>query len=159
MANKIEKMNRMRRNILLIIFSGSLIAFVAFIYPSLYRVFHLNERPRFDDSLFFGALILWLITIVFFSARYLHYRNALKKDPSVDTAVNDERVKLNWLMAYRFAFFAIIIFQVLLLAIQLMEGLFGPLYLLLPSIYLTIFLAVSSLVGAFLYRNREAKDE
>jgi hypothetical protein len=83
----------------------------------------------------------------------------LRKDPSLRKAVNDERVKLNWLKAYRFAFFAVLFFQGLLLVIQFVEAFFGPMYLLLPQIYLTIFLAILSFVGAFLYYSREAKDE
>jgi hypothetical protein len=158
MASKIEKMNRMRRNILFIVFTGSLIAFGAFMYPSVYRIFHFNERPRFDVSPLLGALILWVSTIVFFTIRYLLYKNTLRKDPSLRKAVNDERIKLNWLKAYRFAFFAVVLFQGLMLLIQFVEALAGPMYFLLPNLYLTIFLATLSLVGAFLYYNREAKD-
>jgi drug/metabolite transporter (DMT)-like permease len=159
MAGKIERMNRMRKNILFIVFFGSLVAFSAFMYPSIYRFFHFRERPQFDNSLFLYAIILWLTTIAFFTVRYLLYKNTLRKDPSLRKAVNDERVKLNWLKAYRFAFFAVLIFQGLLLVIQFVEAFFGPMYLLLPQIYLTIFLAILSFVGAFLYYNREAKDE
>lgn len=148
----------MRRNILYIVFAGSSIAFGLFMYPSVYRFFHFRESPRFDDSLFFGALILWLSTIGFFTVRYLLYKNILRKDPSLSMAVNDERVKLNWLKAYRLGFFAVMLFQGLLLVIQFLEAFFGPMYLLMPQIYLTIFLATLSLVGSFLYYNREAKD-
>ena len=158
MTGKIEKMDRMRRNILFIVFIGSLIAFGLFLYPSVYRFFHFHERPRFDDSLFFAALILWLCAILFFTVRYLLYKNILRKDPSLREAVNDERVKLNWLKSFRFAFFAVVFFQGILLLIQFAEAFFGPMYLLLPQIYLTLFLAVFSLVGAFLYYNREATD-
>jgi membrane protease YdiL (CAAX protease family) len=158
MASKIEKMNRMRRNILFIVIIGSSIAFGAFLYPSIYRFFHLNERPRFDGTLFLYALAVWLCAILFFGVRYFLYKNALRKDPSLREAVNDERVKGNWLKAYRFAFFAVVLFQGLMLLLQFLEALVGPMYLLLPQLYLTLFLASLSLVGAFLYYNREAKD-
>jgi MFS family permease len=158
MASKIEKMNLMRRNILFIVFAGSMIAFGAFLYPTIHRIFHLNERPQFDTTLFLYALIFWLAAILIFSVRYFLYKRTLRKDPSLRQAVNDERVRLNWFKAYRFAFFAVLLFQGLVLLVQFMEAFLGPMYLLLPHLYLTIFLAVLSLVGAFLYHNREAKD-
>jgi membrane protease YdiL (CAAX protease family) len=158
MASKIEKMNKMRRNILFIVIIGSSIAFGAFLYPSVYRLFHLNERPRFDETPFLYALVIWLSAVLFFGVRYLLYKRTLRKDQSLREAVNDERVKLNWLRAYRFAFFAVVLFQVIILLLQLLEVLVGPMYLLLPQLYLTLFLAILSLVGAFLYFNREAKD-
>jgi hypothetical protein len=158
MASKIEKMNRMRKNILLIVMIGSSIAFGAFLYPSAYRLFHLNERPRFDETPFLYALIIWLGAVLFFGVRYFLYKNALRKDPSLRKAVNDERVKSNWLKAYRFAFFAVVLLQGVMLLIQFLEALIGPLYLLFPPLYLTLFLAILTLVGAFLHYNREAKD-
>ena len=158
MASKIEKMNRMRRNILLIVLIGSSVAFGAFLYPSAYRLFHLSERPRFDETPFLYALIIWLGAVLFFGVRYFLYKKTLRKDPSLKEAVNDERVKLNWLIAYRFAFFVVVLFQGFMLLLQFLEAFVGPLYLLLPQLYLTIFLAVLSVVGAFLYHNREAKD-
>jgi len=158
MTGRIEKMNRMRRNILLIVFIGSLAAFGMFLYPSFYNLLHFQERPRFFSTLFLAALIVWLIALAFFTVRYLLYKNILRKDPSLRAAVNDERVKLNWLRSYRFAFYAVVFFQGLLLLIQFAEALIGPMYLLLPKLYLTIFLAFLSLVGAFLYYNREAND-
>lgn len=158
MASKIEKMNLMRRNILFIVFAGSSIAFGAFMYPAVYRIFHLNERPRFDDSLFLYALAVWMGAVLIFSVRYFLYKRTLRKDPSLRKAVNDERVKLNWLKAYRVAFFAVVLFQGLMLLLQFLEAFVGPMYLLLPQLYLTLFLASLSVVGAFLYHNREAKD-
>lgn len=158
MAGRIERMNRMRRNILLIVFIGSCAAFGMFLFPSFYNLLHFQERPRFFNTLFLAALLLWLIALAFFTVRYLLYKNILRKEPTLRQAVNDERVKLNWLRSYRFAFFAVIFFQGLLLLVQLTEALLGPLYLLLPNLYLTIFLAFLSLVGAFLHYNREAND-
>jgi len=158
MTGRIEKMNRMRRNILFIVFIGSCVAFAMFLYPSFYNLLHFQERPRFFSTLFLAALIVWLMALAFFTVRYLLYKNILRKDPSLRAAVNDERVKLNWLRSYRFAFFAVVFFQGLLLLVQFTEVVVGPLYLLLPKLYLTIFLAFLALVGAFLYYNREAND-
>ena len=158
MASRIEKMNRMRRNILLIVFLGSLIAFVSFIYPSVYRFFHFQEKMRFFITLLHAGIILLLGTIALFSVRYLFYKKALRKDPSLNTAVNDERVKLNWFKAYRFAFLVVFFFQCSLLLIQFLEAMIMPLHFLMPQIFLTLFLAIMSLVGSFLYYNREAKD-
>ena len=158
MASKIEKMNKMRRNILFIVFIGSLIAFSAFMYPSIYRLLHFRESPRFDASPLLGALILWICTIVFFTFRYLVYKNTLRKDPSLRNAVNDERVKLNWFKAYRFAFFTVVFFECLIFGIKIFVGFVGPLFLIFTHPYLYKYIAILSLVGAFLYFNREAQD-
>ncbi len=162
MASQIEKMNRMRRNILLGVLIGSVIAFALLMYPTIYSIIHLNARLRWSKTLRFfeGALILWILTLLIFIIRYLLYKKKLRKDPSLLAAVNDERIKLNWLKAYRFAFFTIIgitIFWKLwdmfltpdLLALRISFP-HGP--------WLILFGSVISLVGAFLYYNREAQD-
>ena len=45
MANEIEKMNRMRKNILRGVLIGSIIAFGVFMYPTFFFIF-VSARPR-----------------------------------------------------------------------------------------------------------------
>jgi hypothetical protein len=91
----------------------------------------------------------------------LLFKRKLRKDPALRTAIDDERVRTDWLKAYRFAFLTTVVVTVLLkaaetvLAPALMRGSFP-----LPD--KTWFLltgAVLSLVGSFLYYNRETADE
>lgn len=157
MASQIEKMARMRRNILLGVIIGTIMTFVWFILPIFKFV---DSRFRNVDTSIKGALIVWFLTLMFFCIRYLLYKKKLRKDPSLCSAINDERVKLNWLRAYRFAFYIIvslsIVWKVYEIS-QVREILFGIIYL--PHLpWLILFAAIISLVGSFLYYNREARD-
>jgi len=159
MADQIEKMNRMRKNILRGVLIGSIIAFGVFIYPTFFFIFR-KVRPLWSYRYLEGALILWLLVLLIFITRYWLYKKKLKKDSSLHAGVNDERIKLNWLRAYRFAFYMIIIITVVR---QIAEIIFASSLLktglILPFIpWLILFGSVISLVGAFLYYNREAKN-
>lgn len=161
MAGQIEKMNRMRKNILRGVLIGSIIAFGLFMYPTFISIF-VNARYRFRWSYRYleGALILWLFVLLIFITRYWLYKKKLRKDPSLREGVNDERIKLNWLRAYRFAFYMLIIITVVwkIIEITFVNSLLN-LRLILPHIpWLILFGSVISLVGAFLYYDREAKD-
>lgn len=104
---------------------------------------------------------MWYLTILIFLRRFWLFKKKLKKDTSLSSAVYDERVKLNWLIAYRFAFIAAVGLAVLwkgvesFFAGELMKLRFtlpnGPFFILWGSII--------SLIGSFLYHNREAKNE
>jgi hypothetical protein len=151
---KIEKMNKMRRNILIGVLIGTVIAFGLLMLPTFF------SQYRFQLFVFKRALLLWLLTLLIFGVRYLIYRKKLMKVPSLQTAVNDERVKLNWLRAYRFAFLIVIVITIFW---KWDESSFFPEILrwkmMLPhGPWLIVFGAVISLVGSFLYYNREAKD-
>jgi len=90
----------------------------------------------------------------------LLYKKKLRKDPSLQAGVNDERIKLNWLRAYRFAFYILVIITVVwkIIEITFASSLLKT-GLVLPHIHwFILFGSVISLVGAFLYYNREAKD-
>ena len=162
MADRIEKMTRMRRNILSGILSGTLIAFFLNLFPTIYSIFDMR-RPfiwRLKDLLFHGAIVTWFLAILFFTARYWLYRRKLKKDPSLPLAVYDERAEWNWLKACRFAFFTAVSLTIIwethvFFSHQLLSGRFtlpnGP--------FLVLWGAVIALVGSFLYYNREAKNE
>jgi hypothetical protein len=89
------------------------------------------------------------------------YKKKLKKDPALRVAVNDERVRVNWLRAYRFAFYTLIVITIFW---KLAESSFSRALLMFKLIlpdgpWLILFGAVLSLVSSFLYYNRELKDE
>lgn len=155
MASQIEKMNRMRRNILLGILIGTGIAFGWFMLPS----FHLVENSfRSAEKAFIGGFIVWLSTLLIFGTIYLLYKRKLKKDPSLRAAVSDERVKLNWLRAYRFSFFITVSITIIW---KWLETAFSPRLLMLTmrlpdGPQFVLYVAVISLIGSFLHYNREA---
>lgn len=154
MEYRIEKMNRMRRNILLGVLIGTIIYFGLVMLPTFFAKFRLRRY----DNIFWGALFLWLLTLSAFAVRYFLYRRTLQKAPSLRTAVNDERVKLNWLRAYRFALLTVVI--VTLFWKWYETGFFPDTWrwkMMLPhGPWLIVFGAVISLVGSFLFYNREA---
>ena len=156
MEYKIEKMNKMRKNILLGVLIGTVITFVWFMLPA-YKF--ISIRFRNAETAFKGAMILWLLTLLIFGVRYLIYRKKLMKVPSLRTAVNDERVKLNWLRAYRSAFLIVIVITIYW---KWWETGYFPVkwrWSLTHPPWFIVFGAVISLVGSFLYFNREAKNE
>jgi len=155
MDNQIEKMNRMRRNTLFGVLAGTVFAFCLFIYSPVNSIFHLGRRMTWSETMryFYYALILSLITILVFSARYLLYRMKLKKDLSLLAAVNDERVKFNWLKAYRAAFLFVVGITVFWKWYE--TSLFPDALRPIPDPpWLVVFGAVISLVGSFLFYNR-----
>ena len=83
MEYKIEKMNKMRRNILLGVLIGTVITFVWFMLPA-YKFIAI--RFRNVETVLKGTMILWLLTLVIFGVRYLIYRKKLMRIPSLRTA-------------------------------------------------------------------------
>ena len=107
------------------------------------------------------GLLLWFAICIIMLAFYWRYKNVLKKDPLLRSAVNDERIRENWLKAYRFGFFIIC---GITLVWKWYESSFVPEFLyrrlqLPEGPWLIFFGALISLVGSFLHYNREARDE
>lgn len=154
MESKIEKMNRMRRNILIGVLLGTVIIFGYFILPVLF------VRLRFRETGARVVVLLWFMTLLIFGVRYLLYKKRLNKDHLLRDAVNDERVKLNWLRAYRFAFLVMVSITIFWKWYE--TSIFPELWrgkILLPhGPWLIWFGSVIAIVGSFLYYNREAKE-
>lgn len=153
MEYKIEKMNRMRRNILLGVLFGTIIVFSWFLVPSFFGIF------RFRNFHFY-ALLLWILIFLIFGARYILYRKKLLKEPSLRAAVNDERIRLNWLRAYRFTYFVIIGIVIFWhwQGTSWAPDFFYKTIILPHGPWLIVFGAVISLVGSFLCYNRESQN-
>ena len=163
MVNQIEKLNRMRKYLLFGILIGTFISLFFLSYPSFNSFFHHDRLfiPIMKNRLFDGALILWLITILTFFIQFCLYRIKLRKRPSLQTAVYDERIKMNWLKAYRFSFIVTIGFTI---AYGIIQALFSAALLQLRFTlpngpFLVLWAAIISLAGSFLYYNRDAKNE
>jgi len=68
MAGQIERMNKMRKNILRSALIGSIIAFGVFMYPTFFFIFR-KVRPLLFYRYLEGALILWLLVLLIFITR------------------------------------------------------------------------------------------
>jgi hypothetical protein len=107
------------------------------------------------------GILSWFFICIIMLALYWRYRHMLKKNPLLRSAVNDERIRENWLKAYRFGFFMIcgITFVWKWYESSLVPQLFSR-YIQLPEgPWLIFFGALISLIGSFLHYNREALDE
>jgi hypothetical protein len=161
--NQIEKLSRMRRTILWTVFAGTGVAAVLLLFPIVVRSARYLWWPAGRNSLpiYYWAFAIWFLTLLVFVVLYLLYKRKLRRDPALRIAIDDERVRTDWLKAYRFAFLTTVMIAVLskaaetVLAPALMRGSFP-----LPD--KTWFLltgAVLSLVGSFLRYNHETADE
>lgn len=161
--NKIERMNRFRKNLLRgflwgfglwtalqVIWTG--IAFNRLI-PQTSDVFEIISRV-----IQFGVYASILVTLLFF-LRYWRYKRSLRKDPQIRAALDDERLRLSWLKAYRFAFFTVVVlYSILFLNEFIPQIAFHKRGFILPQdtqTQLTLLVAVLSCVGAFLHYSRE----
>ena len=166
MGTQIENMNRIRNYIVRGTFIGTFIAFFLFMYPTLISLFRIRPLRTFWGTsavkyleLGLLGLLIWILTILIFVIIFWLYKLKLKKDPLLRDAVNDERVKTNWFKSYRFAFYAIVIVNFVWKFYEyFFLDLMSPHRFSLPHIpWLTLFIAMLSVTGAFLYYNREAK--
>lgn len=153
--NKIEKLSRMRRNTLISVFVGSAIIFVLYLIPAVFSWFHFQTKFALEKPILLGSGILGIFILLIFMIRFWLYKKSLKKDPSLRTAVNDERVKINWLKAYRIAFFVVVFIHIFWKALEMIWFMWSiphPTWIIIPA-------SVMFLVGSFLYYNKETKDE
>ncbi len=165
MGGQIEKMSRMRKNILWGVLMGTIVAFCLDLSPTIFSIFSFNRRflRTLSNSLFYCAIILWFLSIFIFLTRFWLYKKKLKKDPSLPTAVYDERAKLNWLKAYRVAFFVTVGFTILRMSPEFfffrsVLSVFSR-FNLPNGPFFVLWGAIIALVGSFLYYNRGAKNE
>ncbi len=120
-----------------------------------------------------GSGIFWLLSLLMFGILSRLHKKKLKNDTSLYDAVNDDRIRLGWLKAYRLAFFAAFIVSVFwwyfhkLLARWSMS-LSGSERVILESLklirrfpngpFLVLYIAVLCLFGSFLFFCREGKN-
>ncbi len=114
MMNKIEKIYRRRKQLLICALVCSFILFLALsFWPSL--LIHL----RLSGDWVLGTLkisgVLAIVLLLFLFTRYVLFRAATLKDPALRKAVDDERIRRSWLKAYRAAFFVMVGIHVLFL--------------------------------------------
>jgi uncharacterized membrane protein len=159
--NQIERMNRFRKNLLKGILWGSgiwaglLIIWIVFVINQIVKAAPFVRVARFIP----GAVGASALAVLFFLLKYWRYKWTLRKDPALRSALDDERVSLSWLKAYRFAFFAVVVLHALFLLngslFQLIfrrPGLFLPAFAEYP---LTLLVSVLACLGSFFHYSRE----
>jgi len=163
MMDRIEKMARMRKVILLEILIGSVIAFCLILFPAIFSIFHGGSIPiiEWKNHLFYCAAFIWLFTLIIFIVIYALFKRNLKKDPSLNSAVYDERAKTNWLKACRFAFFVLVGLTIVVKSCDmfLSRPLLEMRFTLPNGPFFVLWGAVIALIGSFLFYNREAENE
>ncbi len=154
--NRIEKIYRMRRNVLIVAFVFSILLFCWYTLPGLlskgkpWHFFGRSPFPFFEISGSMAALLLLILI-----TRYLLFKASTLKDPTLRPAVDDERVRQSWLKAYRAAFYTMVGIHVayLFLISQIFDlGLPHAAWFSSTSGLMTFF-------GSALYYTREVKDE
>lgn len=159
MEYRIEKMNRMRTIILLVVLIGTSLSLGLFIYPSINSVFKISTRFSLARThvFFRTASNLWFLSLLVFMTGYWIYRGMLIRNKSLRAAVNDERVRSSWLRAYRTAFIVVICLTIFWKWYE--SGFYPHAWAILPDPpWIIVHGAIISLVAAFLYSNRTAKN-
>ncbi|MFW6128676.1 MAG: hypothetical protein ACOC6P_00315 [Candidatus Aminicenantaceae bacterium] len=166
MESKIEKINRMRKIILKVLLLGWVTLGIWLFYRTIISVLKLSWRridvyarsiePFVKTLWIVGAIILAIYVII-----YLVYKAKITKDSSVRTAVNDERVRLNWLKAFRIAFFTLLFITIFWkwaetgLGTSFLHRKISP----IPGTWLMWYGSIFALIVSFLYYDREVKNE
>jgi len=159
MMTKIEKMNRMRKNIVRGIFVTSVIAFVWYILPYLGLGLAKYSYSRAEKAAEIAAMIL-LFSFLVFGAISRLIKRKLKRSPDLYDAVYDDRIKLSWLKAYRIAFIVAFISSICWKCYETFnaENLLTLKAHLPNGPFFVLYLAVVTLVGSFLFFSRESKN-
>jgi hypothetical protein len=158
--NKIEKIYRMRRSVLICAFICSLLLFGVFCIPLPFSSL-LSGRPPWVLPVNFYSMILpiagvlMVLLLLILMARYFLFRTSTLKDPALREAVDDERIRTNWLRAYRSAFIIMAgIHLIYLLSESFMYGLGLP-----HAAWFSSSAGLSTFFGAAIFYTREAKNE
>ena len=106
---RIERIYRMRRNLLICAFVCSCFLFVVMCFPKPFNSFPKAYPWRHFSNPFLFILqvvgVLAAVMLVFLLARFIVYRTSTRKDLILREAVDDERIRAGWLRAYRAAFY------------------------------------------------------
>jgi len=109
-------------------------------------------EPTLKIILFAGLFIIGISLI-----GWLLYKKKLAKNPAIDTAVRDERVRFIWLLAFRKTIAALIILQFILWILNNLTPFFMIRSPITPRLdyFLTLFVLVITSLGTFLRLDRQ----
>ena len=161
--NHIERMNRFRKNLLKGIFWGfgvwaamqvvwTAVAFNGLVSQTVHVFGIISRIIQF-------SVYAAILATLFFSLKYWRYKWSLRKDPQVRSALDDERLRLSWFKAYRFAFFTVVALSIILFLNEWIPVMiFHQQAFSIPQetqTQLTLLVAALSCIGAFLHYSRE----
>jgi len=158
--NKIEKIYRMRRSVLICAFVCSFFLFgvFCFLVPfwSLLSERHPLDHPaNFLVTIFLIAGVLTVLLLLILMTRYFLFRASTLKDPDLRRAVDDERIRMNWLRAYRAAFLTMAgIHLIYLFSESFIYDLVLP-----HAAWFSSSAGLLTFFGAAIFYTREAKNE
>jgi hypothetical protein len=124
---------------------------VSFIFPDIWQNWHYWAKHVIT-----GWGLTSLLLFLGLLARYLHLRIYFKKNPSLIQAVEDERIRISWLKAYRLAFYLMIVIHGAYVLRLFESGLKHP----FPLVeWTSLAVGLPALFGAALYFSREGGHE
>ncbi len=142
-----DELDRSRRQVLLGIVIGYSIWLVTFLLLQDWRL------PIGVDLAILGIGLAGCGYWTFHLLRMLRMERVLRRQPELADAMNDEFVQQKRWKAWKFAFIAVLVCQALLILVNLWIPFDAGL-----AAQLTIWVAVVSSIGAFLYYDRESED-
>jgi len=158
--NKIERIYRMRRSVLICAFICSLFLFGMLCIPLPFLSL-LSGRPPWNlPGNYYMAIyvitgVLSVVLLLILMTRYFLFRASTLKDPDMRRAVDDERIRINWLRAYRAAFLTMAGIHVIFLFFE--SHLYG---LGLPhAAWFSSSAGLWTYFGAAIFYTRESKNE
>jgi hypothetical protein len=156
---KIEKTYRDRRLLLSCAFVCSCSLFWLFCFPkppsSLSGSFPWRYFRHPLSALFMAAGALAALLLLFLFTRHVLFLASTRRDPGLRRAVDDERIRTGWLMAFRASFYVMVAVHAVYLFLE------GRLYGwgLPHAAWVSSTTALMTLFGAALFYTREAKNE
>ncbi|MBP7794969.1 MAG: hypothetical protein KA087_04775 [Candidatus Saccharicenans sp.] len=106
MNESIERLDQKRKGALKTYVLGGLLFYGAWIFR-----FILRETGHLTDALDYAIAVpfaIGVIILLYSFVRVLQVRRAMEKNPEFMAALDDERVRINILLAFKFGFFAIL---------------------------------------------------
>ncbi|TFG75552.1 MAG: hypothetical protein E4H21_08580 [Thermodesulfobacteriales bacterium] len=154
--SNLEKIEQIRMRGLIIVFCCSILLSFSFIIRILYSWNHAFRSFPYENEFAISdmALIALISTITLW--KHLRLRKLNKTGPSARIASNDERVRFNWLKAYRVAFFTVLFIQVASKGPIMIWG--APWDVPFQS-QLSLSAAITTVLGAFVFYNRKDRHE
>jgi hypothetical protein len=152
----LEKFERTGKLGLIGVFSGSCLLSLSFILLILYSWNHFHEPLPYQKAFAIGVLSVVAVMAAFAAWRHVALKRFAERHPSLRVALKDERVRFNWLKAYRPAFFVLLTVQVLSKLPILVWRV--PWEVPFQS-HLSLSGALATLLGAFFFYDRERQHE
>ncbi len=132
MTNQIEMYDRKRKKYRGGHILGFIVFFIAFMVRTLIKMLELKLGTLYTGSMI--VLLLAIVVMAYFAARFLIVERKIRKDPILKEALYNELVRLNELKAWRIGFYSLIIFIILAAYLIVAELLKDPMILVVTAL-------------------------